>query len=72
MSMPKHVDPWLISMRIEFGWTAQQVADAAGERVEMLIHLLAVHGCPDLAVRLAAVARAPRSHSTPAAPGWPR
>jgi len=54
--MPKHVDPWLVSMRLEFGWTAQQIADDTGESVMMLIHLLAVHGCPNLSVRLAKAA----------------
>lgn len=57
--MPKHVDPWVISMRLEFGWTASQVAAETGETLEMLIHLLSVHGCPDLSVRLAKAALLP-------------
>lgn len=63
MSLPKNVDPWLISMRLEFGWTAQQIADDAGETVGMLVHLLSVHGCPELSVRLAKAALLPKQAS---------
>ena len=50
--MPQKIDTWAIRMDLAAGYPAQHIVDWTGERLEMLVHLLAVNGCPDLSVAL--------------------
>ena len=47
----------IVALELAFGSNAQTIADCLGYRQPaLLIHQLAVHGCPDLSVRLAKAA----------------